>query len=218
MTHIPGVCMSLTTHARYSLLTDGCCTTDRLTAIRELSHAAFAPLPQALVRPVSSSWIPHPRSGSSTKADTIVYGAISPGLPGSDQAEAMAIRSGIIVGIGSVSDVEGFRDPQTEIVDAGDGVVIPGLIEPHMHLWSTMLADSWENCSALENATFEEVIARLKSVAARTGAGEWIQGQLFDPSLYPGEPELTRDILDQVSTQHPIGVLNASMHYLYVNS
>ncbi|MFA7266799.1 MAG: amidohydrolase, partial [Candidatus Nanopelagicales bacterium] len=91
-------------------------------------------------------------------------------------------------------------------------------VEPHMHLWSTVLADSWLNCSAIENPTFNDVVAKLKAEAANTAAGDWIQGQLFDPSLYPGEPELTRAILDQVSTEHPVGVLNASMHYLYVNS
>jgi predicted amidohydrolase YtcJ len=41
---------------------------------------------------------------------------------------------------------------------------------------------------------------------------------LFDPSLYPGEPPLTRAILDQVAPDNPVLVMNASMHYLYANS
>ena len=36
-----------------------------------------------------------------------------------------------------------------------------------MHLWSTVLADSWLNCSALENPTFDDVVNRLKAEAAK---------------------------------------------------
>lgn len=182
-----------------------------------LSHAAFGPLQQALVTPVGRAGLPGQR-GQRTAADMIVYGKIATGDANGTSADAMAIKGGNIIGIGSASDVEGLKDPTTQIVDGGDGFIVPGFVEPHMHLWSTVLADSWLNCSAIENPTFDDVVAKLKAEAANTAAGDWIQGQLFDPSLYAGEPELTRAILDQVSTEHPVGVLNASMHYLYVNS
>lgn len=209
--------MSLLTPVRHSSLVDGCCTPDRLEITRMLSHAAFGPLQQALVTPVGRAGLPGQR-GQRTAADMIVYGKIATGDANGTSADAMAIKGGNIIGIGSASDVEGLKDPTTQIVDGGDGFIVPGFVEPHMHLWSTVLADSWLNCSAIENPTFDDVVAKLKAEAANTAAGDWIQGQLFDPSLYAGEPELTRAILDQVSTEHPVGVLNASMHYLYVNS
>jgi len=209
--------MSLTAPASHSPSLDGCCGQERLAITSILSQAAFAPLPQALIRPMDRRSLPTQRSARSF-ADMIVFGSIATGVPGAATADAMAIKDGNIIGIGSASDIEGLKDPSTEIVDAGDGFVVPGLIEPHMHLWSTVLADSWLNCSALENPTFDDVVKRLKAEAAKNPESGWVQGQLFDPSLYPGEPELTRDILDQVSTELPVGVLNASMHYLYVNS
>jgi predicted amidohydrolase YtcJ len=43
-------------------------------------------------------------------------------------------------------------------------------------------------------------------------------GRSFDPSLFAGEPVLTRDVLDQASPDRPIAVMNASMHYMYVKS
>jgi predicted amidohydrolase YtcJ len=43
-------------------------------------------------------------------------------------------------------------------------------------------------------------------------------GRSFDPSLFDGKPVLTRDVLDQISPDRPIAVMNASLHYLYVNS
>lgn len=42
--------------------------------------------------------------------------------------------------------------------------------------------------------------------------------QLFDPSLFAGEPGLTAAILDRVAPDNPALVANASMHFLYANS
>ncbi len=48
--------------------------------------------------------------------------------------------------------------------------------------------------------------------------GQWVRGKLFDPSLYPGEPDLTAAILDRVAPRNPLVVANTSMHFLYANS
>ena len=70
-------------------------------------------------------------------ADLLVVGAIATGNPAQPLVDAMAVRDGRIVALGSAADLDGLRDADTELVESGDGVVIPGLIEPHMHLWST---------------------------------------------------------------------------------
>ncbi|NQU37014.1 MAG: amidohydrolase family protein [Actinobacteria bacterium] len=152
------------------------------------------------------------------KADFLVRGRIATGVPGAPEVDAMAISGGVITGLGSAADVEGLIGPGTEIVNAGEGVISPGLVEPHMHLWTTMLVETWPDLSALANPTFDDVVATLKAVAAQTPDGQWVRGKLFDPSLYEGEPNLTRDILDQIAPNNPVFVLNASMHFGYVNS
>ena len=152
------------------------------------------------------------------KADQLVFGSIATGNSAQPTAGGMAIKDGSIVALGSAEDLEGLRGTDTETVEVGDRVVVPGFVEPHMHLWSTVLVDPYINCSAIENSSFDEVIERLKAGLQGLGEGEWLRGQLYDPSLFPGEPDLDRSILDQISTTHPIAVLNASMHYLYVNS
>ena len=156
--------------------------------------------------------------GPDGRADVLVRGAVATGNSAQPLVDAMAIRDGRIVALGSAAEVEGLRGPDTEIVDSGDGVVIPGLIEPHMHLWSTGLFYGWVDCSHSSNARFDDVVDRLAEAAAKATPGEWVCGQLFDPSLFPGEPELTAAILDRISPDNPMAVTNASMHYIYVNS
>lgn len=159
----------------------------------------------------------HGARSATAVADTIVVGRISTGDPSAPTAEAMAISAGQILGIGTREDVEALVGPGTRTV-APDGVVIPGLIEPHMHIWSSLLNLSWTDVSHDACPTFDDVVAALKAAAAATAPGQYVQGKLFDPSLYPGEPVLTRSILDQAVPDHPVVVMNASMHYLYLNT
>ena len=150
-------------------------------------------------------------------ADLLVVGNIATGNPAAPTAEAMAVSGGQIIGLGKVSDVEGLASASTTILKP-EGIVIPGLIEPHMHIWTSLLNLTWTDVSHDECPTFDSVVETIKATAAKTPDGEYVLGKLFDPSLYPGEPDLTRVILDQVAPNNPVMVMNASQHYLYANS
>ena len=150
-------------------------------------------------------------------ADLLVVGTIATGNPATPTAEAMAVSGGSIIGIGSLADLEGLTNASTSTIKP-DGIVIPGLVEPHMHIWTSLLNLTWTDMSHEACATFDDVVALVKSTAAATPNGQFVLGKLFDPSLYPGEPPLTRAILDQVAPDNPVLVMNASMHYLYANS
>lgn len=188
----------------------GCCSAHPLTQ----HHVGDA------IRAAGSSITPahHAKKNATTEvADTLVLGKIATGNPSAPTAEAMAISGGVIIGIGSASEVEGLTNASTKVVKP-EGIVIPGLIEPHMHLWTSLLNLHWTDVSHEVCATFDDVVATLKEAAAKTPDGQYVLGKLFDPSLFPGEPDLTRDILDRVSPHNPVIVMNASMHYLYANS
>ena len=150
-------------------------------------------------------------------ADLLVVGTISTGVASSPTVEAMAISGGQIIGLGSLSDLEGLTTSATKTLKPA-GTVIPGLIEPHMHIWSSLLNLTWTDISHEACPTFDSVVATIKDQAAKTPDGQYVLGKLFDPSLYPGEPDLTRAILDQVSPNNPVMVMNASQHFLYANS
>jgi predicted amidohydrolase YtcJ len=180
-------------------------TQAHLTDVVASAGTTFTPAHHAKKAPVSET------------ADTLVVGTISTGNPAAPSAQAMAISGGKIIGIGSLADLEGLTNASTKTVKP-EGIVIPGLIEPHMHMWTSLLNLTWTDVSKEACDTFDDVVATIKQTAAKTPDGQWVLGKLFDPSLYPGEPNLTRTILDQVSPNNPVMVMNASMHYLYVNS
>src|SRR3990172_7793534 len=49
-------------------------------------------------------------------------------------AEAVAVRNERIVAVGSQNDVDHLIGDDTQVIDAGDGLVVPGLIDSHIHL------------------------------------------------------------------------------------
>lgn len=150
-------------------------------------------------------------------AELLVVGNISTGNPANPTAEAMAVSGGQIIGLGTLSDLEGLSDASTKTLKP-EGVVIPGLIEPHMHIWTSLLNLNWTDVSHVVCPTFDSVVDTIKKVAVQTADGQYVTAKLFDPSLYPGEPNLTRDILDQVAPNNPVLVMNASGHFFYANS
>lgn len=157
----------------------------------------------------------HRRKGE--HAELIVVAPISTGNPASPVAEAMAVSGGEIIGIGALSDVENLANGSTRTIRP-DGTVIPGLVDPHMHIWTSLLNLSWIDLSHHECPTFDDAVMTVKASAAKSTPGEYVLGKLFDPSLYPGEPPLTRAILDQAAPHNPVLVMNASGHFIYANS
>jgi len=207
-------------HHRHEL-DGGCCGPRGVATATIAGHLAGA-----LATPDIRDLLPpeppaHPRGDerrAATSVDLLVLGPIATGNAAQPVVGAMGVKDGFITALGSAEELDGLRGTDTEVVDARDHVIIPGLIEPHMHLWSTAVFHGWVDCSFASNPRLVDVVDRLRDAVARAEPGAWVCGQLLDPSRYPGEPDLTAAILDQLSADVPIVVTNASMHFAYVSS
>ena len=150
-------------------------------------------------------------------ADLLVVGDIVTNDPDAPTAEAMAISGGRIIGIGSASDVEGLVTASTTTVKPG-GFILPGLIDPHMHIWTSLLTYPDNDLAHELCPTLDDAMSAIKAAVLKSPKGEPVCFKNFDPSLYPGEPVLTRAMLDQIAPDNPVLVWNASGHFMYVNS
>lgn len=130
-------------------------------------------------------------------------------------AESVAVRGGRIVAVGSSQNVEGLIGNDTEVVDLGGRVLLPGFIDPHMHSAMVQLAD-WIDLSPMATPTADDVFAALRDAAAApTG---WVLAQQFDPSITQGHPQLDRATLDRLVPGRPALVLESNGHVAHVNS
>src|SRR5688572_30198407 len=65
-------------------------------------------------------------------ADTIITGNVVTMGKG-PRAEALAIKDGKIIGVGSSAEVLALRGPSTRMVDAAGKTILPGLQDSHIH-------------------------------------------------------------------------------------
>ena len=138
--------------------------------------------------------------------------------PARPVAEAIAVSAGRIVAVGSRGEVAALKGTGTEVIDAKGGTILPGFIDPHVHIVMGAVLSSFVDARPMTCETIESVMAALASAAARTKPGEWIMARGFDPSLCRGDANITRHDLDRVAPAHPVFMLNASGHLAYVNS
>ncbi|WKA64281.1 amidohydrolase [Pectobacterium aroidearum] len=142
--------------------------------------------------------------------------------------EAMGIHDGLVVATGSYQDVKAKMPKNTsEHLLSGKQALLPGLIEPHVHIINTAMLSAIGN----DVSPFEEQILRkdynrdwvTSSLATKVAAksdSDWLIGFGADPSLFiGGEKEFNATILDEhVTDKRPVFVINASMHIAYINT
>ncbi|MDG2334452.1 MAG: amidohydrolase family protein [Myxococcota bacterium] len=133
------------------------------------------------------------------------------------RADSIWIDGGKIAWIGLAQDRPEASQGLDEF-DCAGRFVMPGFVEPHMHLAPLALLQPFENVGPFRFETTAQAIDRLAEVARETPEDDWVLGRQFDPSLQEGPPALTRSMLDRASTRHPIFVYNASLHLAYCNT
>ena len=151
--------------------------------------------------------------------------------PGTPSAEAVAVMNGKILGVGTLDEVRGWITNEEFEIDRRfqDAVIIPGLIEAHMHpqitgvLWQGVYVGRFDRTApdgtsikGLE--TKQAAIEQLRNAAAKMPAdGRWLLAWGYQPEFY-GDSPLTRADLDPISNGHPMFIENLSMHIYYANS
>ena len=159
----------------------------------------------------------HPPIRRAHTAPTLLVNAriVTMAADGRDM-EAMLVRDGRIAWTGRAADAAAHADESTLRIDCEGRTVLPGFVEPHMHLAPIAMLNQFENVGPFRFERIDEALAHLKTVAG--GTDGWVLGRQFDPSLQIGPDVLTAPMLDEVSATRPVFVYNASLHLAYCNS
>ncbi len=137
------------------------------------------------------------------QADLIAYnGKVVTVDPNFTIAQAIAVTGDHIVAVGANDDVLKLAGPQTKKMDLGGKMVLPGLIDSHLHPVSSAMYEFDHEVPDME--TIADVLAYVKSRAKQLKPGEWIKvSQVFITRLkdqrYP-----TRQELDRAAPRNPV--------------
>jgi predicted amidohydrolase YtcJ len=139
-------------------------------------------------------------------------------------AEAIAVRGGRIIAVGTRSDVErAHRGPATKVVDLAGRTLVPGFLDPHSHYFSSLSVATQVNAFAPPAGPGKDIpsiVSELKKFrdAHAIPKGALIQAYGYDPNAMPSGVALTRDDLDLDFPDNPVLVGHVSMHGAVLNS
>ena len=150
-------------------------------------------------------------------ADLIITNAVVwTGALDAERPEAVAVRAGRIVHVGSNTEVLRLRGNATQQVDARGRLLVPGFIDDHTHFVSGGFALA--SVDLRPARTPQEFTRLLGNHARKLPAGRWITEGNWDHEAWPGAPLPRREWIDSVTPDHPVAVSRLDGHMLIANS
>jgi predicted amidohydrolase YtcJ len=138
-------------------------------------------------------------------------------------AEALAVKNGRILMVGTKSDAQRSQGPATKVIDLGGKTLLPGFIDAHGHIVDYTLRGNSPDLSpppVSDVSSIEQLVAKMKPYVAANppAAGKIAFGLGYDDSLLAERRHPTRADLDRISQEIPILVTHVSGHIVAVNS
>ena len=134
-------------------------------------------------------------------------------------AQAIAIRGGAIVKVGTDAEVLDFESKAhgLRVIDLQGHTVTPGLIDTHAHIAEGGVSELYS--VQLSDATsIKEIVSRVKAKVAMVKPGEWVTGLGWDEGKLAEHRYVTAADLDAVSPKNPVWLLHTTGHYGVANS
>ena len=136
-------------------------------------------------------------------------------------AEALAIKDGKILKVGTNDDIKKLIGEETEQIDAQGNFVMPGFIEGHGHF--SGLGKSLIKLNFMKTQNWDEIVAMVAEKAKTAKPGEWIEGRGWHQEKWnqPLDKQVQgypyHDKLSEVSPNNPVILRHASGHSLFAN-
>ena len=118
--------------------------------------------------------------------------------------EAVAIRDGRFIAVGTDRDMRPLTGPGTRVVDLAGRTVIPGLIDSHIH--ATVAGLSWDDEIHWERTrSLADGLKQIEAATKAKPAGSWIVvGGGWVPTQFTERRFPSRADLDALAPNHPV--------------
>lgn len=160
---------------------------------------------------------------SDKPADLLVMGGKVVTMDASiPEAEAVAVKDGKIVAVGTMESLESYVSTTTRVIDAAGGLIIPGLIEGHGHYMG--LGESKMGLELLKTASWEEIVSMVAEAARKARPGEWITGRGWHQDKWTSVPRPNVEgfpyhtDLTKAAPNNPVYLRHASGHASIANA
>jgi predicted amidohydrolase YtcJ len=132
-------------------------------------------------------------------------------------AQALAVRDGKIIAVGTDQEILRLAGPGTQRIDLKGQTATPGLIDSHAHIAEAGV-DELYHVKLSDVSTVAEAVQRVRAGIALLKPGEWLQGAGWDEGKLAERRYLTAADLDRVSPHNPVWLMHTTGHYAVANS
>lgn len=131
--------------------------------------------------------------------------------------EAVAIKDGKFIVVGSNSDANAVAGDSTKAVDLGGKMVLPGIVDTHVHAYEA--GGAYLKCKlpgTLDAPSWEDLLETIETCKPRQSE-EWFYGEGYTAAVIP-EGKYTKETLDEIFPDQPVLLQDESGHNGWVNS
>lgn len=152
------------------------------------------------------------------ESQTVVFVAkrIRTQNPAQSMAEALVMKDGTIIYVGSRADALDVAGGDAAVEEFPDAVIVPGLVDAHVHLASLGRALTLADLSTAKSEA--DCIARLKRGGESTMQGEWVVGRGWDQNDWASRAWPTRTTLDSAFRGQPVYLTRVDGHAAWASS
>ena len=130
--------------------------------------------------------------------------------------EAVAVKDGKVLSLGSEKEMEHLIGSSTQTLDVNRNLVIPGLIDAHVHLtYGGHHMNEW-NLKGVDSV--EKIQAQIAEKVRELPEGAPIRGYGYDNNLFPGKKWPAKEDLDEAAPGNPVVIRRWDGHSIWVNS
>ena len=150
-------------------------------------------------------------------ADLLLYGGrVLTFDPNRPEAQAVAIAAGKILAVGTEQELRAFVSPKTQPLSCAGRTVLPGFIDPHLHLFAW--ASRYCGADLSTARSIAEIQSQLQARLETLGSHDWLRGYGYDEFFLDEKRYPNRHDLDTISTDKPVILRHRTGHAAVLNS
>lgn len=130
-------------------------------------------------------------------------------------AEAVAIKAGRIVYVGTDLGARAWTGPQTQVIDLQGKMLLPSFHDSHVHPVSSGI--ELGECLLGELTTADQILEAVRRYAEQNPQKPWIRGTGWQLPLF-ADANPHKSLLDKIVPDRPVCLTAADGHSVWVNS
>ena len=120
-------------------------------------------------------------------------------------ADAVAVKDGVIMVVGSEPEVKRLIGPNTEVIDLAGRALTPGLVNTHDHMLEQGISSAFVADIRYPRArSIKDIQGIMEERVKEASPGQWVLGHAWDETLLEERRFPTRHDLDHFSQENPV--------------